>query len=66
VKVAIWGSTGAGRGLDLGIHFTECNKSIKAYGVTMAASVVLEEIKQVDEGVGILEKAIQEIGNEQV
>lgn len=28
------GVTGAGRGLDLGTHFTECNESIKAYGLT--------------------------------
>jgi N-acetyl-gamma-glutamyl-phosphate reductase len=27
------GVTGAGRGLNLGTHFTECNESIKAYGV---------------------------------
>ena len=27
------GVTGAGRGLDLGSHFTECNESIKAYGI---------------------------------
>ncbi|MGL6173933.1 MAG: N-acetyl-gamma-glutamyl-phosphate reductase [Cellulosilyticaceae bacterium] len=28
------GVSGAGRGLDLGTHFTECNESIKAYGLT--------------------------------
>lgn len=28
------GVTGAGRGLELGTHFTECNESIKAYGLT--------------------------------
>lgn len=27
------GVTGAGRGLDIGTHFTECNESIKAYGI---------------------------------
>lgn len=28
------GVTGAGRGLSLGTHYTECNESIKAYGLT--------------------------------
>lgn len=28
------GVTGAGRGLNLGTHYTECNESIKAYGLT--------------------------------
>lgn len=28
------GVSGAGRGLELGTHFTECNESIKAYGLT--------------------------------
>lgn len=28
------GVTGAGRGLNLGSHYTECNESIKAYGLT--------------------------------
>lgn len=28
------GVTGAGRGLSLGSHYTECNESIKAYGLT--------------------------------
>ncbi|MGL5677832.1 MAG: N-acetyl-gamma-glutamyl-phosphate reductase [Cellulosilyticaceae bacterium] len=27
------GVTGAGRGLNLGTHYTECNESIKAYGI---------------------------------
>lgn len=29
------GVTGAGRGLNLGTHFTECNESIKAYNIGM-------------------------------
>ena len=28
------GVTGAGRGLNIGTHYTECNESIKAYGLT--------------------------------
>ena len=28
------GVTGAGRGLSIGSHYTECNESIKAYGIT--------------------------------
>lgn len=38
------GVTGAGRGLDLGLHFSECNESIKAY--KLAAHRHTPEIEQ--------------------
>lgn len=45
------GVTGAGRGLDLGTHFTECNESLKAYGLTTHRHTpeIEEQLKDIGE-----------------